>query len=353
MDKIWWKKTDGASRFLSEAANVLNRGRSVVFSLPEHVPWLDTMRNVLLDLLNAKFSGVREIEILDAKKIAKAPQKFVMNNFCPNKTGFRPYGDKAYAEFLAESPNNLLIERCLWIQNADAIQAAEWFDFIADYHRFLNGRSGGVFILETINEFSEQTRAGVEIFSYADRITEYDCFAFNILTAAEFCRANNLTKQYLAELVTRLVGGNVELGAACLSRSVEFLREPRTVFKNILADENIPPQSDEDIDLAIWLTQLKLVFPFVETFRRRLIKKYYSTIAEVLPCNSGYYEIEQPEQAELGTLRYLINARRLWFDKPDWDELLSYREVRNKLAHLEILPFDELQLIFAKNSGRN
>ena len=352
MDKIWWKKTDGASRFLSEAAEVLSGGRSVVFNLPERVPWRDTMREVLWGLLNEKFSGVRETEILDAQEISKAPQKFVMNNFCPDKEGFRPYGAEAYAEFLANSPNTLLIERCLWIQNADAAQAAEWFAFIADYHRFLDGRGGGVFILEATDDFAAQNCAGIEIFSYADRISEYDCFAFNILTAAEFCKANNLTKQYLAELVTRLIDGNIELGAACLQHSTEFLKNPREMFKAISAELDFPPRADEDIDFDIRLTQLKLIFPLVETFRRQLIKKYYQAVAAALPCNSGYFEVEKPEQAELGTLRFLVSERRLWFDKPDWDELLSYREIRNKLAHLEILPFDELQIIFEKNSRR-
>lgn len=351
MNKIWWQKTDGASRFLSEAAEILSGGRSVVFSLPARVPWLETMREVLFDLLNEKFSGVREIETIDAQEIPKAPRKYIINNYCPNKEGFRPYDNEAYAEFLADSPDSLLIERCLWIQNADDLQAADWFDFIVDYHKFLGGRSGGVFILETSGDFPLQTSAGVEILSYANKITEYDSLAFNILTAAEFCRDNHLMKQYLAELVTRLAG-DVELGAACLEFSGEFLKNPHEVFKNIAEEKNFAVQSDEDIDFAIWLTQLQSVFPLVETFRRRLIKKYYSAIAAALPCNSGYFEVEQPEQAELGTLRFLINSRRLWFDKPDWDELLSYREVRNKLAHLEILPFDELQLIFDKNSRK-
>lgn len=347
MDKIWWLKTDGAFRFLAEATKNLSGGRSVVFCLPKRVPWRDTMREVLRDLLNRKFSGVREIETLNAQKISKSPAKYVMNNFCPNKEGFRPYGNEAYAEFLAQSPDTLLNERCLWIRNADSAQIEEWFAFIADYHKFLSGRSGGVFILEATDDFAKQIPPqGVKIFDYANRITQYDCFAFNILTAAEFCKENHLTKQYLAELVTRLAGSDVELGSACLRRSSEFLRTPRDVFKSIS-----PQTSDEDIDFAIWLTQLQLIFPLVETFRRQLIKKYYTAISAALPCDSGFYEkIEQPEQAELGTLRFLISSRRLWFDKPDWEELLSYREVRNKLAHLEILPFDELQRLFEKNS---
>lgn len=353
MDKIWWKKTDGARRFLTEAADILNAGRSVIFCLSERVPWLDTMREVLRDLLNRKFSGIRDIEILDAKEITKAPSEYVMKNFCPNKDGFRPYGEEAYAKFLANSPSSLLLERCLWIQNADATQAAAWFAFIADYHQFLNGRSGGVFIVETTEKFTEPSRAGVEIFSYAERITEYDCFAFNILTAAEFCRANNLTKQYLAELVTRLVGGNVELGAACMSRSDEFLRAPCEVFKSVSTNMKLAPQSDEDIDFAIWLTQLKLTFPLIETFRRNLIKQYYKAISVALPCYTDHNErIDRPEQVELGMMIHLVSEYQLWFDKPDWNELLYYRELRNKVAHLGILTFDELQELFEKNSHR-
>lgn len=352
MDKIWWEKTDGAHRFLRETAEVLDGGKSVVLCLPKHLPWRQTMREVLLDLLERKFSD-RTVDVIDAQEISKSPPKYILNNFCDNKEGFRPYNDEAYAEFLAKSRNISLNSRCIWIQNADETQEEDWFLFIDKYHKYLSGNIGGVFILEAGENFRWQNFSGGEIFSYDEKISDYDFFAFNIFLAAEFGRKNNLMKQYLAELLTQFVAGDVELAAACVERKEDFLRNPREVFLSVTEEKNLAPKSDEDIDGAIWLTQLKLIFPLTEIFRRRLIKKYYSAISQALPCNSDNDEkIEQPEQAELGTLVHLVKTEKLWFDKPDWDELQNYRGVRNKLAHLKILPFEELQTLFEENSRR-
>ena len=157
-------------------------------------------------------------------------------------------------------------------------------------------------------------------------------------------------KQYLAEMVTKLVGGDLELGAACLRRAEEFLREPREIFKTVSAEEK-RTHSEEDIDFAVWFTQLKLTFPLIETFRRNLIKRYHDAIAKALPYDTDYGErIYQPKQAELGVLCRLASEYRMRFDKPDWDELLYYRDVRNNVAHLGILSFEELQTLFDKNS---
>lgn len=353
MDKIWWEKTDGARKFLAETIQILLGGRSVILCLPKNLPWRDTMHEVLRRLLREKFTGTtREVKSVD---VGDNPRKYVMKNFCENKSGFRPYGDEAYAEFLAEAAGTdiSLNTTCLWIQNSES-ETDDWFDFIEEYHKFLDDRRGGVFLLETSDNFNVRSSKGIEILSYDRKISDYDNFAFHILIASEFCRENDLTKQYLAELVTQLVGNNVELGAACVKHGNEFLKNPRKVFTEILNAENFSStKTEEETDFAIWLTQLKLTFPLIEIFRRNLIKNYHAAISSALPCNSGYGErIEMSEQAELGTLVHLVNLKQLWFNKSDWDELTNYLSVRNRLAHLKTLPFDELQRIFDKNSSK-
>ena len=80
------------------------------------------------------------------------------------------------------------------------------------------------------------------------------------------------------------------------------------------------------------------------------MKKYHREISFALPCYSAWHEkIETPEQAELGVLVHLVNSGKLWFQRLDWDELLYYRDLRNKLAHLEILPLEEMQRVFEKS----
>ena len=340
--KIWWEDLNGPRRFLSEAAEKLSGGQSVVMCLPERVPWSETMRDVLERLLR---KGTQTIKVVDAEDISQEPQEYVMEEFCANKDGFRPYSKKAYAKFLAESTGIELNDSCIWIRNATPAQVDEWFSFIADYQNFLAGKRGGVFLLETISGLSN--KFGVEVLSYGDKVSGYDSFAFNIFTAADFAGDNHLMKQYLAELVSALTEGDVEFAAACIGRSEDFLKAPDAAFENILREGKfISRKTNEDIEQAIWMTQLKLIFPLVENFRRNFIKQYEQQIKDTPP----YYPV--PEEVEIGYLYGQFNQRRWLLNQNDADDLEFYREVRNKLAHLTPLTFDYLQKVFEKNSRR-
>ena len=339
--KIWWEDLNGPRRFLVEAAEKLSGGKSIVFSLPNRVAWLETMHEVLEKLLN---KGTQSIKIVDAENISSEPQEYILKEFCGNKDGFRPYSKKAYAKFLAESSGIALNDSCIWIRNASPAQVDKWFTFIADYQSFLNGKRGGVFLLEVFGELNN--RFGVEILSYNDKITDYDSFAFNIFTAADFA-GNHLMKQYLAELVSELTEGDVEFAAACIERSENFLKNPDDAFNDLLWEGKFTSgKSTKEIEQAIWMTQLKLIFPLVENFRRNFIKKYEEQIKNTPPYHST------PEEIEIGQLYGLFNQRRWLISDFDGDDLEFYREVRNKLAHLGILPFEDLKKIFDKNSHR-
>lgn len=341
--KIWWEDLNGPRRFIVEVAEKLSSGQSVVLCLPERVPWLKTMREVLERLLN---KGTQSIEVVDAEEISSEPQEYVLKEFCANKDGFRPYSKKAYAKFLAESTGIALNDSCLWIRNATPAQVDDWFAFIADYQKFLVGKRGGVFLLEAGGDFIGKA-IGVRVLSYADKISGYDSFAFNIFTAADFGNYNHLMKQYFAELVSALTEGDVEFAAACIERSEEFLRVPDIAFTNILSEGKFTSKKTvDDIDQAIWMTQLKLIFPLVETFRRNFIKQYEQQIKDTPP----FYQV--PEEVEIGQLYGQFAQRRWLISELDGNDLEMYREARNKLAHLVTLPFEDLQKIFEKNSRR-
>ena len=341
MDKIWWEQLNSPSRFIRDAAEKLFIGKSVILCLPKHVPWIKTMREVLEKRLRP--NSTLSVKIVDAKNISE-PHKYIFNEFCEDKDGFRPARKGAHAKFLATRTGISLNSSCIWVRNAEAAQINAWLNFIAEYHGFLKGKRGGVFLLEANEDLNFGKTAGVEIFHYSERISDYDSFAFNIFIAAEFGKDNHLMKQYLAELVSALTEGDVEFGAECIKRGENFLREPVVVFENILStDKFSSPKTSEDIDRAIWMTQLKLIFPLVETFRRNFIKQYAEQIKNTPP----FYKT--PEEVEIGHLYGQFVQRKWLLSEIDIDNLEFYREVRNKLAHLRILPFDELQKIFEKN----
>ena len=178
--KIWWEDLNGPRRFLVETAENLSGGKSVVLCLPQRVPWLKIMREVLEKLLR---KGTQTIKVVDAENISAEPQEFVLKNFCANKDGFRPYSKKAYAKFLAESTGIELNDSCLWIRKASPAQVEQWLAFIADYQNFLAGRKGGVFVLEAGDDWI--AKSDVALLSYKKKISDYDSFAFNTFAPHE------------------------------------------------------------------------------------------------------------------------------------------------------------------------
>ena len=336
--EIWWRQITGARNFLDKVANALANGKSSVICLSNSTPYYENMREILREFLNKKFGGIKAVREVNAADISLEPATFVFENFCSDdiKSEFIPFGQNAHVKFLAERDDIALNNICLWIRDASTPQAQIWYNFIADYHKFLRGKAKGIFLLETGDDFALTGRNDVEIFYCADEISDYDCFAFNIFIAAEFGKGDKFLKRYLAELVSNTTGLDVEKGAECIKCGADFLKNPQKFLEN---------KSREEIDREIWTAQIKLIFPLLEIFRRDFVKKYQPIIEKLLPFEmSSGKKIDLPDEAELGDLYSILGGQNL--PQNDWEELKIYRDARNKLAHLSTLTLEEIQTIF-------
>ena len=320
MSDIWWRQITGARKFLDKTARTLAGGKSAVICLSETTPWRDDMRKILREFLNKKFGGTKAVHEVDAAAVAE-PEVFVFENFCSDSVKFEfiPFGAKARVKFLAERNDIALNNTCIWIRDATKAQAEQWLSFIGDYNNFLRGRSKGIFLVETDANLGLSGKADIEIFSFANEVSDYDCFAFNILIAAEFGKGDKFTKR-----------------AECIKCGSDFLKDPQKFLEN---------KSREEIERAVWTTQLKLIFPLLEIFRSDFVKKYERQIEKLLPfeMTSGK-KIDAPDDAELGDLYSILGGQNL--PQNDWEELKTYRDARNKLAHLTPLTLEEIQMIF-------
>ncbi len=333
--EIWWKQITGARNFLQKTADTLASGKSVVIRLADSMPWLDDMREILTEFLNKKFGGRKAVREIDSSFVDE-PAISVFENFCSEdvKSELIPIDEDAYVKFLAERDDIILNDVCLWIRGASDAQAAKWYDFIADYHKF-GGK--GLFLLETGAACELGGRAGVEIFSFETEVSEYDCYAFNIFLAAQFGTGDKFTKRYLAELASNATGFDVERGAQCIKCGNDFLNAPEKFLTN---------KSREEVKRAVWVTQLKLIFPLLEIFRRDFVKKYEPLLENFMPYHmSGGKIIHTPDEAEFGELFSILINEKWRINSDDWETLKNYREARNKLAHLDTLTTAQVQTI--------
>lgn len=122
----------------------------------------------------------------------------------------------------------------------------------------------------------------------------------------------------------------------------EFERSDRLISASIIEEDTV--------NHAIWKSQIKIVYPFIETYRRRFVEKHQNTIKLGLPIDSSDGgQIFEPEEVELGGLVYLTGIKALILPDGEYHELISFRDARNTLSHLGILSFDEIKTLFTNN----
>ena len=351
MNQIWWRQVTNASRFLHAIAESMLSGKSLILMLPEHVPWYQTMTD-LVETEIKKNNSVNSFDYLEAP--SQSAGSYMLEHYCRAETRAQYRPSKSYGEFLAGCDDLVLNDKYIWVRLHSKEQFEVWAQFVSDYAKYAKkGSSHAAFILEIQDgKVGSKPLKGVSVLSFNDRISYYDKFMFNLLAAADV-KESEPVKQYLAELTSVIGSNDIELCAKCIDRGRRFLEQPIDVLQEILATEY---RSDGDsfdyevkesaIQKCIWETQIKMVFPRIEAFRSYFVEKYQSAIRMELPIATTYGErYEEASDVELGTLHYMAAAKKITIQEKDYTKLVKFKEARNTLAHLKILSqteFDEL-----------
>lgn len=105
-------------------------------------------------------------------------------------------------------------------------------------------------------------------------------------------------------------------------------------------------KSKEEITVSIWESQLKYIFPLIESYRKYFVKRYIRAIKNILPISNSYGEkVTIPEDVEIGTLFYLVGRGDIVISSTEYNELERYRNARNRLAHMNVLENEEVEAI--------
>ncbi len=345
MDKLWWNHITKAHKFMEDIAAAALEGKSVILSLPENVPWRNTLIELVEDRLKLG-NPKNSFEILPCPE--EEVGFFLLHRFCKKEriAAYR-YG-MTYAEFLGQCRDTVLNDRYLWITDIPQEKYDEWLEFITVYQKNTTEKAPAVFILETSDAaFAKRTRKGMRQLVFDQHIGAYDKFAFCALAATENSCKDHL-RPYLAELAATICGDDIELCAACVSMGAAFVKDPADTVRRIAAEKCRSSgqafhfsKTDEQMKRLVWETQIKNVFPVIEKFRGSFIKKYDSQIKKALPISNSCGEtVTIPEDVELGTLVYMAGCGFVCVNSREYQELEQFRDARNRLAHLDILEPD-------------
>ena len=352
--EVWWKQITSAERFLRDIVKALLEGKSVILYGTEKMPWIHVMRSLVTDGVKTQSSN-RAIYPLTAAEGGEKLGEFLLKHFCKPelRTKYRPI--MSPAKFLADCEDSTLPSSYIWVQSANLDETRRWTDFIGDYVDAVGKRRGAVFLLEAAEGAEELQKKGIASFSYEKAINPYDRFVFNMLLASEINVGSSYMKEYLAELASNVTDGDIELSAECIERGKEFLADPCGILKAVREKVGLdaPNATEEIVQHAAWVAQIKQVFPLIEDYRQKFIADHEKMIQGSLPWTaSDGSPVEEPKDAELGLL-WFLSQKDHWLLSPTAKEKLKlFREARNTIAHMGLLDLDEMQELFDMY-GRN
>lgn len=353
MDKVWWNHITRAHKFFEDIVKTAVEGNSILLSLPGSVPWKETLIEMIgerLQLENPKNFFQR----------ISCPQKdvgqYLLEAYCKKEIRSKYRYGMSYAQFLGACQETVLNDRYVWVADISKEKSEEWLEFIVEYNKSVVNKTPAVFILE-INEEGMERKAkkGIKTIAFNKNIGEYDKYAFCALASSE-TKCKEYLKSYLAELVSILCSEDVELCAACVENGAEFLKAPYQTIQKVIQNnlrsngENYQFDKNEDeIHNLIWEAQLKVAFPLIEKYRKNIISRYRQVIAKELPIRNGYGQsIKEPEEVEIGVLYYLIGKSSVKISEKEYEEIETYRNARNHLAHMKILDLGVMEQILRK-----
>lgn len=357
-DQIWWKQVPNVRLFAETALNNLLDEKSVLLYDTQSLPWRQSFESQIM----------QDLKILDSAKAFEKladidePGQYILSHYCKaeKRAQYRP--SKSYAAFLAENDDIVLHERYLWVTLASTEQLQAWTDFVSEYVS-IRGRKkiSAVFILEWLDGISLSRKKGIVPLSLGSYISEYDWHVFATMLASSV-DASSFMKPYLAELAVNLTLGDAELCTQCILRHRAFLQEPYTVLDELTrtalrsdGSAFLPVKTQTEASCCIWQTQVRILYPMLEEYRERFVRKYIDVLRAKCPIESPFGAVyNEPADVELGTLVYMAGCKSLQLSLEEFTILKAFRDARNKLSHLGILNFSEVDMLtcaFAEAAG--
>ena len=350
MDHVWWNHIIKAHSFLEEIVSETVKGGSILLSLPDTIPWRNTLIDIVSERLRVENSK-NKLEVIECPDID--PGEYLLEQYCKKEIRATYRYGVSYAKFLGLCQETVLNDRYLWVSNISSEKIEKWMDFVSEYQKNVKDKTPGIFILEVHDDnLVKKSKKGIKSLVFNQSIGAYDKYAFCALAASQ-TTCKEYLRPFLAETVSSICGDDVELCAECVSCGKEFLESPIVVINRIIqnnyrssGEKYTFNKNFDNIEGAIWESQLKYIFPLIEDYRKYFISRYSGAIKNVLPLTTSYGEkVTSPEDVELGTLIYMVGKGNLNISSREYSELERYRKARNKLAHMNLLDIDELDII--------
>ena len=349
MEKIWWEHVPGALAFSNKIFGAISNEQNIVLASKNGLPWRDHLCNAIKERFRLSLESKRIEELYNIS----TPGEYLLKKYCkPEKRAeYRP--SRSFANFFANSEDIVFHDRLFWVRLTENSSLNEWMTFISDYTKERgNDKKQATFLVECIVDKSIGNKKGINVVSFDEYISDYDRFVFCLLAASSVNESVNI-KKYLSELISNVIGNNVEFCEKIVADYSSFLANPfayitRTMGAQLQTKESLSTFSKTEATVIhdVWLSQVRIVYPILEDYRERFVKKHWKDISKNLPLSSSNGEIYRvPEDVELGKLRYLADNQKINTTANELTELILHTQARNDLSHLKILDISNVRKI--------
>ena len=346
---IFWDKITNATGFIDLISNKL-RKNSLILSSSKDIPWYEYFRDQIAKKI--KKYNKSSLYIIDGKKhIDKFEDEYEFNEFlaeeyCSYDMRLECDSSTNLPKFMAEHNDGISIhQKYIWIDIYSQKSFENWINFISKYVEYRGKyvedkdiKDTACFLVSCKDNYTLEFK--LDSYLFRDYIESYDYFVFfnlilsNLKILSEFENLSNFKdkiedaekdiKTYISEFASNIIknkyGKNIELITECLSEQCyrNFLHNPDEAMKNNKYLKDIFSHCNITVKMIIdsfWISQLKVIFPILEQFRQKAIKKYTNLIKQFIPKlndyrlnkNNDYHKISDEMDCELKDFDNLIS----------------------------------------------
>ena len=344
MERIWWEQVPNARVFADSIFDAVSEEKNIVVISKNGLPWNEYFFDNLIDRFkqNNSSKGVEKLSDINN------PGEFLLRKYCKSEKQAEYRPSKSFAKFFADSEDIVIHDRLFVVRLGDDSLLKPWMTFVAEYAKERgNNKNQASFLIECSTNKVVGSKKGIDVKSLDETIGEYDRFVFCML-ASSSVKENGSIKKYLSELISNVIGNNVELCEKIINDYQRFLSSPFSFVCESVDDPSLFLKTEDDVAHDVWLSQVRTIYPALEDYREEFVKKHKNDIARSLPIQSSSGEIySEPRDVELGTLRFLADKGKIGLSSAEYNKLVLHTQARNDLSHLKSINISEVRSILA------
>ena len=354
MDRLWWNQITSARKFIDLIIESVFSYKGTVLVLPEETPWYETLKEQIEARIIERDPD-RSLQYVQSPE--KNVGRFMLNKYCKEekRAEYRPKPGHSEAVFLANATDIVMNTKIIWVSGIPQSAYGEWITFLDEYYKNTSDvRRPATIILETTDtELVRKAKKGINKIRFDENISQYDIFTYCALAIAETSCPQKV-RPYMADMISLICGSDVELCAECIRLWHSFSKRPFEVLMNIQA-ESIRSNgkgyricfTEADVEYKTWEAQIRHVFPTIEKFRSSFVSRHKGQLTQQLPIESTFGEVyNEAEDIELGTLYFMVCSGTFNVSKSEERKMLDdYRKMRNLLAHVNTLSFEQVEKV--------